>query len=88
MDYFQLQEFIAQAYPGKAVSYNFTPNCVRIYEITMTDGKSNAQHHIEYRKVEVSIEGMAPILYPILPHRATVDLDHMRSILSENILKA
>lgn len=69
MDYFEAQEFFKQAYPGKQISFDFDDNCIRQIETIYTDGKMHISHHVECRKLKVTVDGILPIYVPILPHR-------------------
>ena len=87
MNFFELQDFIKESYPGKEAKYSFTVECHRTYEIVMTEGKPNPIHHIECRKVKVEIEGEPVRFYPIQPHRMTITHEQMKLVLSENMHK-
>lgn len=69
MDYFEVKSFFEQLYPGKSIDLSFDDSCIRQVEIIHTDGLPNLIHHVEYRKVKVSVEGLDATYVSILPHR-------------------
>jgi len=87
MDLFELQDFLKKEYEGKEIKFSFPPETHRIYEIVLTDGKPNPEHHIECRAVNVLIEGESPYIQKLTsPHRLTITHEHMLYILKETIL--
>jgi len=86
MDIYQAEEFFKQMNPGKEIKLSFPQDCHRQYEIVMTDGKPNPNHHVECHHVMVEIEGMPPVKIPIKPHRLTLNHEWFQKVLGE-ILK-
>ena len=84
MDIFDLQEFLKRQYPEKQVSFAFPPATHRIYELVMTDGKPNPNHHVECNAVQVLIDGKDPYIEKLTaPHRLTISHEQMKIILKE-----
>ena len=69
MNLYECQEWFKQMYPGKKVDFSFDEKCHRQHDLMFTDGKPNLVHHVEYKKVKVTVEGMDPMYVPIAPHR-------------------
>ena len=85
MDYFELQEFMQAANPGKKIFYEFDENCHRIIEIVLTEGKPNLAHHVESRRVKVTVAGSDPVYVPITPHREIYSwVDIKKMIIAKN----
>ena len=86
MNLYDAVEFFKNTYPNKNIKLEFPKECHRKYEIIMTDGKPNPEHHLECRHVMVTVEGMAPVKVPIAPHRFTPPHDDMVKMLKENVI--
>jgi len=87
MDLFELQDFVKASFPEKEATYSFPVESHRCYEIMMTDGKPNPQHHLECRKVLVKIDGEPDKYYPIKPHRMCLTTEQIILALQENVIK-
>jgi hypothetical protein len=87
MNFFQVQDFMKQMYPGKDIQFDFDDKCHRFYELVMTDGVANPVHHCECNKVKVMVEGMDPIYVPIAPHRLAFEHNYMCDVLQSKMVK-
>jgi len=86
MDLIELAEFLSSENPGKQIQFAFPIECHRFYEIVMTDGKPNPEHHIECRSAQVLIEDKDPYFQKLSsPHRLTVSYEHIKELLNEVI---
>ena len=82
MDFIQAQDFFANLYPGKKITYEFDENCHRFHELVHTNGKPNLYHHIENNKVKVTVEDQDAVYVPIAPHRETCTWAHISKIIA------
>lgn len=73
MNFFETKEFFKKMFPNKLVTLTFDENCIRQMECIMTEGLPNMMHHVEYRQVKVSVEGMPDQYVSIQPHRETMN---------------
>ena len=83
MDIYQAEKLFKEMNPGKEIKLSFPKECHRQYEIIMTDGKPNPQHHVECHHVMVEVTGQKPVKVPIIPHRLTVEHDWIKSTLKD-----
>lgn len=87
MDLFHLQEHLKKENPEKKVTFEFPLSTHRIYEIVMSDGKPNPNHHVECQSVNVVIEGKEPYIERLTsPHRLTISREHMQEIIKQVLL--
>lgn len=82
MNYYQIQDFYREAYPGKNIQFEFDEKCHRFHELVYTDGKPHALHHIQNEKVKVTVEGMSPVYVQILPHRECIAWEDVKKIIN------
>lgn len=83
MDIYQAENFFKDLYPGKEIKLSFPPECHRKYEIIMTDGKPNPEHHLECHHVMIEIVGEKTVRVPIAPHRLTLVHEWFQNTLKE-----
>jgi len=83
MDFYSAQQFFANLFPGKKISYHFDKLCLRQLECVFTDGMPNVYHHVEFNKVKVDVEGMASQYIPIDSHRANISWASFKDVISE-----
>lgn len=69
MDFFEAQEFFKKMFPDKLLKFEFDEKCYYSMECILTEGIPNIMHHVECRKVKVSVDGMPDQYVPIKPHR-------------------
>lgn len=85
MDFFSVKETFTNMFPDKLKTFTFDDKCIRKMEIILTDGLPNLQHHVEYDKIKVSIEGIPDQYVKIAPHRDMIYWkDHKSFIMSKN----
>lgn len=75
MDYFQVQDFFKKLYPNNQITFELDKKCIDQAEIKFTNGKPNPIHHVEYRKVKVTVQGLDPLYIDIIPHRQNYETD-------------
>lgn len=83
MNIYECEEFFKQINPGKNVTLELDGNCHRRCEIVFTDGVPNDEHHFEFDRVKVCVEGQDPVYIKILPHRITYTSEAIKQILKE-----
>lgn len=83
MDFFSVQQFFTNMFPGKSIAYEFDKTCIRQVEISMTDGLPTVLHFVEFQKVKVSVEGMAVQYLPISAHRASLSWVAIATLVSQ-----
>lgn len=81
MDLFEARDFFQSQNPGKNINFEFDDNCHRFCEFVMTEGNPNLIHHVECRKVKVTVDGQNPIYVPIKPHRLNVYWSDLKNLI-------
>ena len=82
MNLFEAQEFFQNMHPGKKIDWTFPKDTFRTIELVHTEGKPNIYHHVECNKVCMNVEGQAPIMVPIAPHRHTLTMKDIQTLIS------
>lgn len=82
MNLYEAQDFFKGMHPGKNIEWSWPKECFRTIELVHTNGKPNVYHHVECNKVCMTVEGQQPILVPIAPHRHTLTMKDIQTLIS------
>lgn len=82
MNLYEAQEFFKKLYPEKKVEFLMDDKCIRQIEIVHTDGLPNINHHVQYEKVKVMIEGLPEQYVSIAPHRMNMSWNSLKQYVN------